>query len=116
MTHAQVLSRLKELGFKVNSRTTLFSAGDSQAIAGYIEKEREERKTLPYEIDGLVIKLNDIKMRDELGYTGHHPRWAIAYKFQAPEGISVVKGIDVQVGRTGRIMPAFLVPDAKCER
>ncbi|MBQ6904874.1 MAG: NAD-dependent DNA ligase LigA [Spirochaetia bacterium] len=105
VTHAQVLSRLKELGFKVNSRTTLFSAGDSQAIAGYIEKEREERKTLPYEIDGLVIKLNDIKMRNELGYTGHHPRWAIAYKFQAPEGISVVKGIDVQVGRTGRITP-----------
>ena len=104
-THAQVLERLKKLGFKVNSRTTLFSAGDSQAIADYIEKEREERKTLPYEIDGLVIKLNDIKMREELGYTGHHPRWAIAYKFQAPEGISVVKGIDVQVGRTGRITP-----------
>lgn len=104
-THREVLDRLRELGFKVNSRTTLFSAGDSQAIADYIEKEREERKNLPYEIDGLVIKLNDIKMREELGYTGHHPRWAIAYKFQAPEGISVVKGIDVQVGRTGRITP-----------
>ena len=104
-THKEVLERLRELGFKVNSRTTLFSAGDSQAIADYIEKERDERKSLPYEIDGLVIKLNDIQMRSQLGYTGHHPRWAIAYKFQAPEGVSVVKGIDVQVGRTGRITP-----------
>ena len=104
-THQEVLSSLKELGFKVNSRTTFFSAGEGDAIADYIEKEAEERRTLDYEIDGLVIKLNDIAMREKLGYTGHHPRWAIAYKFQAPEGISVIRGIDVQVGRTGRITP-----------
>jgi len=104
-THMDVLDALRKLGFKVNSRTAFFSAGEGNAIAAYIEKEVEERCTLGYEIDGLVIKLNDIKKRDELGYTGHHPRWAIAYKFQAPEGISIVKGIDVQVGRTGRMTP-----------
>ncbi len=61
--------------------------------------------SLPYEIDGLVVKVNEISAREELGYTGHHPRWAIAYKFESAAGITVLKDIDVQVGRTGRITP-----------
>lgn len=104
-THREILEYLKELGFKVNSRTAFFSAGDLRDISAYIDKEKEERSSLDYEIDGLVIKLNSIEKREELGYTGHHPRWATAFKFEAPEGISTVKNIDVQVGRTGRMTP-----------
>lgn len=104
-THREILEYLGKLGFRVNSRTAFFSAGNPEEIRKYIEKEREERRSLGYEIDGLVIKLNDIGLREGLGYTGHHPRWAIAFKFEAPEGISTVREIDVQVGRTGRITP-----------
>ncbi|MCQ2604008.1 MAG: NAD-dependent DNA ligase LigA [Spirochaetia bacterium] len=104
-THREILDYLKKLGFKVNSRIAMFSTGDPEEIKKYIECERRDRASLEYEIDGLVIKLDDIEKRVGLGYTGHHPRWAIAFKFDAPEGVSVVKGIDIQVGRTGRITP-----------
>jgi len=63
------------------------------------------RSGLGYEIDGLVIKVNELSSRARLGYTGHHPRWAIAYKFESPQAVSTVESIDVQVGRTGRITP-----------
>ncbi|HOV63948.1 MAG TPA: NAD-dependent DNA ligase LigA, partial [Spirochaetia bacterium] len=67
------------------------------------------RRSLDYEIDGIVFKVNEIPVRDSLGYTGHHPRWAIAYKFESPEGVTVVKAIDVQIGRTGRVTPVARV-------
>jgi DNA ligase (NAD+) len=60
---------------------------------------------LPYDIDGLVVKVNELPARETLGFTGHHPRWALAFKFEAPEAESVVERIEVQVGRTGRITP-----------
>ena len=78
-------------------------------------EKREERKNLPYEIDGLVIKLNDIKMREELGYTGHHPRWAIAYKYPPEEKEATLLSIELSVGRTGRINPtAVFTPIRLC--
>jgi len=121
--HIKILSRLKELGFCVDSNISYFCNTKEEALqrlqaAGLegrpcayddlpleIQRHTEERKNLGYEIDGLVLKVNEIGFREELGYTEHHPRWAIAYKFEAPQAQSVVRAMDVQVGRTGRITP-----------
>ena len=82
-----------------------FKTGKLNNIKSFIEKETAERKTLSYEIDGLVFKIDNIEEREALGYTGHHPRWAIAYKFESDEKESVVNSIDIQIGRTGRVTP-----------
>lgn len=121
--HVQILSALKRYGFRVNPTLGLFCktvaeaqrqlqdaglegyAGSFDDIPGYITKRTEARKGLPYEIDGLVTKVNEISVREAFGYTEHHPRWAIAYKFEAPEAETVVENIDVQIGRTGRVTP-----------
>ncbi len=121
---------LRKLGFKVSSRVGYFfppaESGNSEkfkvthidplwftggfdSLGDYIKSRTEDRETLPYEIDGLVIKVNETDVRDFLGFTGHHPRWAIAYKFESPEGITEVLDIDIQVGRTGRITPVARV-------
>ncbi len=99
-THAELLDDLRLLGFIINPRYHICSSSD--ALTGYLEDAARERGSLPYEIDGLVIKVNEFPVRESLGYTGHHPRWAIAYKFEAPMAESVVTAIDVQIGRTGR--------------
>jgi DNA ligase (NAD+) len=120
-THTAIIEELIRLEFKVNPRLGFFSerddgddlrkrlpgitAGRPDDVPAYLEKAARERRTLPYEIDGLVFKVNEIPERDKLGYTGHHPRWAVAYKFDAPEGVAKVLKIDIQVGRTGRITP-----------
>jgi len=120
-THVQVLELLEELGFKLNSDTAFFSenrdlkdiqnrhpswiVGKPADIPEYLELARERRGERDYEIDGLVIKVNELPARDSLGFTGHHPRWATAFKFEAPEAESLVEKIEVQVGRTGRITP-----------
>lgn len=101
--HKEIIQRLKSLGFKINPRYRFFE--DEQSLAEYIKTSTEERSGLSYEIDGLVIKVNQIQARAELGYTGHHPRWAIAYKFESSQGTTLLNGIDIQVGRTGRITP-----------
>lgn len=121
----EALSRLQGLGFKINGRMAVFSEsgrlpagsaeiqtlneGNLNALEDYISRCTEERRQLPYEIDGLVVKVNEISVRESLGYTGHHPRWAIAYKFESPAGRTVVNEIDIQVGRTGRITPVARV-------
>jgi len=84
---------------------TDWSHGNLEGVGPYIEKKLSEREKLSYEIDGLVAKVNEYPVRDALGYTAHHPRWAIAYKFEAPQAVSQILNIDVQVGRTGRITP-----------
>ncbi len=123
LDHIGILEYLDFLGFKVSSRIGFFYRdedsiqnvpgkwfrGTFSDIPDYIEKAVGERRSLPYEIDGLVIKVNEIDVREELGYTGHHPRWAVAYKFESPEGETTVRDIDVQVGRTGRITPVARV-------
>ena len=123
LNHIEILGYLKKLGFKVSNSIGVFSGepdnlshidtswftGSFNLLSGYVERVTEERKTLPYEIDGLVIKVNETDVREFLGFTGHHPRWAIAYKFESPEGITTIKGIDIQVGRTGRITPVARV-------
>jgi DNA ligase (NAD+) len=117
----KVMEVLRRLGFSVNPRTVLidpdavrredlkgfgggvvFSPEDIPALAERYTAEREGRS---YQIDGLVIKVNDLGLRESLGFTGHHPRWALAYKFESPQGVTRVTRIEIQVGRTGRITP-----------
>jgi DNA ligase (NAD+) len=128
-THREILEELEDLGFKLNPRVGFFSDGaDLAAVRGrhpgwrtgsledvpaYLEEERLARPGLDYEIDGLVAKIDEIPVREELGYTGHHPRWEMAFKFESPEGATTVKAIDVQVGRTGRITPVARVEPVK---
>jgi DNA ligase (NAD+) len=82
-----------------------------EAIWEFIEKIRELRKSLPFDIDGVVIKVNSFLLQQELGYTGKSPRWAVAYKFAAEQAETLLKEITVQVGRTGVLTPvAELVP------
>ena len=122
-SHVEILAKLKQLGFRINQSLSVFSQTkekaqnllDNLSIDGKsfefnslyeeIKNQTENRNDLDYEIDGLVIKVNEIKVRETLGYTVHHPRWAIAYKFESPFSQSVITSIDVQVGRTGRLTP-----------
>jgi DNA ligase (NAD+) len=105
--HRVITQRLKELGFPVNPRNVFIPAQEVKLprLRDLVDRFTRERKELPYQIDGLVFKVNEIGVREALGYTEHHPRWAIAYKFEAPYGVSRVKRIEIQVGRTGRITP-----------
>ena len=129
--HLQILSRLRTLGFPVDPHLSFFArtreeasmrlqeaglegfAGSFDDIPSVIVKNTEGRSALPYEIDGLVVKVNELSVREDLGYTGHHPRWAIAYKFEAPQAQTQVLDIDVQVGRTGRITPMARVKETR---
>ncbi len=124
-SHTDILKELKDLGFRLNPELGIFSedikselkksletswtSGDFNDLKEYIHKRERMRKDLPYEIDGLVVKVNEISVREKLGYTGHHPRWAVAFKFEAPEGKTIIKEINIHVGRTGRITPVAKV-------
>ncbi|MBN2551697.1 MAG: NAD-dependent DNA ligase LigA [Spirochaetales bacterium] len=128
-THVEVLERLEELGFKLNPDTAVFTqrqdaghirdrhpswtVGAPAEIPAYLQLARRRRAERDYEIDGLVVKVNELEARQSLGFTGHHPRWAIAFKFEAPEAESVVENIEVQVGRTGRITPVARIKAVK---
>lgn len=103
-----VFEKLREYGFPLNPNTVFLTA-DEERLRSQIEKETHERSRLPYEIDGLVFKVASTAEREALGYTEHHPKWAIAYKFESPTGETTVEGIDVQVGRTGRMTPVARV-------
>ena len=107
--HSETLEALDSAGFKVNASRKL--AKNFEQVWAFIEQEETKRETLPYEIDGIVVKVDRTSLQDELGYTGKAPRWAIAYKYAARAGITKIEGIRVQVGRTGKLTPvAELVP------
>jgi DNA ligase (NAD+) len=107
--HGETLNALEAAGFKVNPSRKL--AKNFDEIWSFIEKEESRRETLPYEIDGIVIKVDRTAWQDELGYTGKAPRWAIAYKYAARAGITQIENIVPQVGRTGKLTPvAHLKP------
>src|SRR5579885_482058 len=109
--HWKTLESLEAAGFKVNPHRKL--AKDMEAVWKFILHWEEKRETLPYEIDGVVIKVDRTALQDELGFTGKAPRWAIAYKYAARAGITRIEGIRVQVGRTGKLTPvAELAPVA----
>lgn len=102
-THYEALMELKELGFIVNPNIKLVH--NISEILDYIEEWTARRDELPYEIDGIVIKVNDIHMQKELGNTAKYPKWVIAYKFPAEEVKSKLTDIVCTVGRTGQITP-----------
>ena len=102
--HEESLQLMQQFRFKVNENRILARSIDE--VIAWTESWREKRYELPYEIDGLVIKVNDLEQRDRMGFTAKFPRWAIAYKFPAEEKESVVEGITLEVGRTGAVTPA----------
>jgi DNA ligase (NAD+) len=107
--HADALKSLQALGFKVNPHHVVAHSADE--ILDFIVKNEQLREKLPYEIDGIVIKVNSTRMQERLGFTGKAPRWAIAYKYAARSGVTKVEDILVQVGRTGKLTPvAALTP------
>lgn len=108
-TQYESLEFMSKLGFKVNPASKLVK--DIDGILKYIEEYQQKRAYLPYDIDGVVIKVNDLKMQEALGFTSKHPKWAVAYKFPAEEVLTKLTDITFTVGRTGRITPnAILEP------
>ncbi|HFI0715263.1 TPA: NAD-dependent DNA ligase LigA [Streptococcus suis] len=99
----QVLEKLDSLGFVTNHDYQLADSMDE--VWAFIEKMAERRDDLPYEIDGIVIKVNDLAIQEELGFTVKAPRWAVAYKFPAEEKEAQILSVDWTVGRTGVVTP-----------
>ena len=102
-THAEALVNATKLGFKVPN--TLKVVNSIDAVFDFINAWDTKRHHLPYETDGVVVKVNSLAYQDELGYTSKAPRWAIAYKFKAEQKSTLLKSISYQVGRTGAITP-----------
>lgn len=103
-THSGSLEMLWELGFRSPVKEKKVMKG-IDAVIRHCHEFEAKRDDLPYEIDGMVIKVNDIALQDKMGMTSHHPRWAIAYKFKARQGTSTLLNVEFQVGRTGSITP-----------
>lgn len=101
--HAKSLRALSAAGFKVNPNWKL--AGSIDDVLSYIAQWEAKRDSLPYEIDGVVVKVNSTQLQRQLGFTGKAPRWAIAYKYAARAGITVLNNVRFQVGRTGKLTP-----------
>jgi len=106
-THMEVLSYLKKIGLKVNSHIKLCQ--DIEEAISYCRQWIARKEELDYEIDGMVIKVNSLRMREELGSTTRSPRWAAAYKFPAQQLTTKVQDIIVQVGRTGALTPVAIL-------
>jgi len=128
--HILILAKLRDLGFRINKNVGFFSTDQSKAkmvrellpgitvgpideLTAYVRARMAERTNLDHEIDGLVIKVNELDVRENLGYTSHHPRWAVAFKFDAPTGQTRLLDIQVQVGRNGRVTPVGILEPVK---
>ncbi|MBM7646621.1 DNA ligase (NAD+) [Scopulibacillus daqui] len=106
-SHSDALKRIKAVGLKTNPEWR--RCNSLEEVLDYIQKWTEKRPELPYEIDGIVIKVDSINQQHKLGMTAKSPRWAIAYKFPAEEVVTKLEGIEVSVGRTGVITPTALL-------
>ena len=107
--HTEALKGLQSAGFKVNPNHKMVHSIDE--VWKFIAQWESERESLPYETDGIVVKVDRIRLQEELGYTGKAPRWAIAFKYAAHSGETQIEDIQVQVGRTGKLTPvAWLKP------
>ena len=111
-THSGMLEMLWQLGFKSPKKEMKVVHG-IKAVIKYINEFEAGRDALPYEIDGMVVKVNDLNMQDQLGMTSHHPRWAIAFKFKARQATSKLLGVEFQVGRTGAVTPVAKIAAAQ---
>src|SRR5712691_10781537 len=105
--HSETLDALEAAGFKVNPSRKL--AKNMEEVWAFIQQWEGKRDSLPYEIDGIVVKVDRRSLQEELGYTGKAPRWAIAYKYAARGGTTKVEDIIVQVGRTGKVTPVAML-------
>jgi DNA ligase (NAD+) len=103
-THSGTLDMLWELGFRSPAKEKKVFKG-IQAVIDYCNEFEAGRDDLPYEIDGMVIKVNDFELQDKMGMTSHHPRWAMAFKFKARQATSKLLRVEYQIGRTGNIGP-----------
>ncbi len=106
-THTESLENMKRWGLKCNSHTRPHKSIED--VQKYYEYWLEKRHELPYETDGIVVKVNQFSQQRELGATSKYPRWAIAYKFNAQQAITTVEKIEVQVGRTGALTPVAIL-------
>ena len=106
-THTASLENMKAWGFKCNPHTAPHKS--IEAVQDYYDRWVEERHELPYETDGIVVKVNNFSQQHELGTTSKYPRWAVAYKFNAQQAITTVEKIEVQVGRTGALTPVAIL-------
>ncbi|CZQ99239.1 nad-dependent dna ligase active site [Trichococcus palustris] len=106
-SQSELLTKLSEIGLRTNPERRLFDSIED--VWAFIEEVGEKRSGLPYEIDGVVIKVNEFETQEEIGYTVKAPRWAIAYKFPAEEAHTVVLDIEWTVGRTGVITPTAVM-------
>lgn len=106
-THSERLTYLEDLGFHINDQRK--RSNTIEEVIEYVAFWTENRRDLPYEIDGIVIKVDDLTQQDELGFTARTPRWAIAYKFPATEVVTKLIDIELSVGRTGVVTPTAIL-------
>jgi DNA ligase (NAD+) len=102
-TQSEALEELKRLGFKVNPRSGHFK--DIEGLVEFCKNWEEKRDSLPFEIDGVVVKVDSVEQQNRLGWTAKAPRWAIAYKFPARQEETLLESIEINVGRTGAVTP-----------
>ncbi|WP_087974676.1 NAD-dependent DNA ligase LigA [Oceanobacillus rekensis] len=110
-SHGERLEKLKELGFKTNPEWKKCST--IEEVIEYVTYWTKERPNLSYEIDGIVVKVDNLEQQEELGYTARSPRWAIAYKFPAEEAITKLRDIELSIGRTGVVTPTAILDPVK---
>ncbi len=103
-THSGTLQMLWDLGFRSPKKELIVFKG-IDAVIKHCPEVEDHRDEMPYEIDGMVVKVNDILLQEKLGMTTHHPRWAIAFKFKARQATSILRKVEFQVGRTGSVTP-----------
>ena len=107
-THKEAYEKLREMGFQTSNEDRVWGGSDLEDLFKYIKELDEYRKGLKFNTDGMVIKINDRKIYDDLGIVGKTPRGAVAYKFPAEEATSVIKDIVISIGRTGAATPVAL--------
>jgi DNA ligase (NAD+) len=102
-THSETMERLRQWGLRINALSTVVQG--PEGCLAYYQRIGQARKNLPYDIDGVVYKVNDLRLQERLGSIARAPRWALAHKFPAQEELTTVQGIEFQVGRTGAVTP-----------
>jgi DNA ligase (NAD+) len=102
-TQMEMIQAFKAWGLPVNSRTRL--CADAAELVAFYRSVEAERASLDYDIDGVVYKVNELALRERLGFVSRSPRWAVAHKFAAEQATTILRGIDIQVGRTGSLTP-----------